>query len=42
MGGRDRGSDGPLPQNRAGFLMSLALWGGLCSLVATLLRNFAA
>jgi uncharacterized membrane protein YccC len=30
------------PQNRAGFLMSLALWGGLCSLVATLLRNFAA
>jgi uncharacterized membrane protein YccC len=30
------------PQNRAGFLLSLALWGGLCSLVATLLRNFAA
>lgn len=30
------------PQNRAGFLVSLALWGGLCSLVATLLRNFAA
>jgi uncharacterized membrane protein YccC len=30
------------PQNRAGFLVSLALWGGLCALVATLLRNFAA
>jgi len=30
------------PQNRAAFLLSLALWGGLCSLVATLLRNFAA
>jgi uncharacterized membrane protein YccC len=30
------------PQNRAGFLVSLALWGGLCSLAATLLRNFAA
>ena len=30
------------PQNRAGFPLSLALWGGLCSLVATLLRNFAA
>lgn len=30
------------PQNRTGFLLSLALWGGLCSLVATLLRNFAA
>jgi uncharacterized membrane protein YccC len=30
------------PQNRAGFLLSLALWGSLCSLVATLLRNFAA
>jgi uncharacterized membrane protein YccC len=30
------------PQNRVGFLMSLALWGGLCSLIATLLRNFAA
>jgi uncharacterized membrane protein YccC len=30
------------PQNRAGFLLSLALWGGLCSLIATLLRNFAA
>src|SRR6476620_5649957 len=30
------------PQNRAGFLLSLALWGGLCALVSTLLRNFAA
>src|SRR5271163_2503781 len=30
------------PQNRAGFLLSLALWGGLCALATTLLRNFAA
>ncbi|HUO00019.1 MAG TPA: FUSC family protein [Bradyrhizobium sp.] len=30
------------PQSRAGFLLSLALWGGLCALVSTLLRNFAA
>jgi uncharacterized membrane protein YccC len=30
------------PQNRAGFLLSLALWSGLCALVSTLLRNFAA
>ena len=30
------------PQNRAGFLVGLALWGGACALVATLLRNFAA
>jgi uncharacterized membrane protein YccC len=30
------------PQNRAGFLLSLALWGGLCAMAATLLRNFAA
>jgi len=30
------------PQDRGGFLLSLALWGGLCALVATLLRNFAA
>lgn len=30
------------PQNRAGFLISLALWGGLCALASTLLRNFAA
>jgi len=31
-----------LPQNRAGFLAGLALWGAACALVATLLRNFAA
>jgi uncharacterized membrane protein YccC len=30
-----------LPQDRALFLLSLALWGALCTLVATLLRNFA-
>ena len=30
------------PQNRAGFLAGLALWGAACALVATLLRNFAA
>jgi uncharacterized membrane protein YccC len=30
------------PQNRVGFLAGLALWGGACALVATLLRNFAA
>jgi uncharacterized membrane protein YccC len=30
------------PQNRAGFLVSLALWGALCAMIATLLRNFAA
>ena len=29
------------PQNRFGFLVGLALWGGACALVATLLRNFA-
>jgi uncharacterized membrane protein YccC len=29
------------PQNRAGFLVGLALWGGACALVATLLFNFA-
>jgi uncharacterized membrane protein YccC len=29
------------PQNRAGFLLGLALWGAACALVATLLRNFA-
>jgi uncharacterized membrane protein YccC len=28
-------------QNRAAFLIGLALWGGACALVATLLRNFA-
>ena len=30
------------PQNRFGFLVGLALWGGACALVTTLLRNFAA
>jgi uncharacterized membrane protein YccC len=30
------------PQNRFGFLIGLALWGGACALVSTLLRNFAA
>jgi uncharacterized membrane protein YccC len=30
------------PQSRVGFLTGLALWGGLCAGVATLLRNFAA
>ena len=29
------------PQSRAGFLVGLALWGGACTLVATVLRNFA-
>jgi uncharacterized membrane protein YccC len=29
------------PQNRAGFLVGLALWGAACALVATLLGNFA-
>ncbi len=29
-------------QHRAPFLVGLALWGALCALVATLLRNFAA
>src|ERR1700735_5373441 len=28
-------------QNRAAFLVALALWGAGCTLVATLLRNFA-
>src|SRR6476619_7134063 len=28
------------PQDRLGFLVSLALWGAACALVATLLRNF--
>jgi len=31
-----------IPQERAGFLLGLALWGAMCGLVATLLRNFAA
>ena len=30
------------PQNRFGFLVGLALWGRACTLVATLLGNFAA
>jgi uncharacterized membrane protein YccC len=30
------------PQNRFGFLVGLALWGGACALVGTLFRNFAA
>src|SRR5690242_2432246 len=29
------------PQNRVAFLGFLALWGGLCAFVATVLRNFA-
>jgi uncharacterized membrane protein YccC len=28
------------PQNRAGFLLSLALWGAACALLATVMRNF--
>jgi uncharacterized membrane protein YccC len=30
------------PQQRALFLFGLALWGGVCTLIATVLRNFAA
>src|SRR5262249_25744824 len=30
------------PQDRAAFLLALALWGAACALVSTLLRNFAA
>ncbi|MFK4724662.1 putative membrane protein YccC [Bradyrhizobium niftali] len=30
------------PQDRTGFLLSLTLWGSLCALLATLLRNFSA
>ncbi|HXW71817.1 MAG TPA: FUSC family protein [Methylocella sp.] len=30
------------PQERAPFLIALALWGATCALLATLLRNFAA
>lgn len=30
------------PQDRVAFLVGLALWGALCTLVATLLRNYAA
>jgi uncharacterized membrane protein YccC len=29
------------PQNRIGFLVGLALWGGVCAFAATLFRNFA-
>jgi uncharacterized membrane protein YccC len=29
------------PQNRAAFLLSLAVWGAACAFMATLLRNFA-
>jgi uncharacterized membrane protein YccC len=32
---------GCFPQSRAGFLLGLALWGGVCAFGATLLRNFA-
>src|SRR5882757_8318749 len=30
------------PQDRIGFLLGLAVWGGACGLMVTLLRNFAA
>src|SRR5262249_21110225 len=30
------------PQDRAAFLLALALWGAACALVSTVLRNFAA
>jgi uncharacterized membrane protein YccC len=30
------------PQDRAAFMVGLALWGAICALVATVLRNFAA
>jgi uncharacterized membrane protein YccC len=30
------------PQNRLGFLLGLALWGGACGVMVALLRNFAA
>jgi uncharacterized membrane protein YccC len=32
---------GYFPQDRMGFLIGLALWGGVCGFVATLLPNFA-
>jgi uncharacterized membrane protein YccC len=32
---------GCFAQNRLAFLISMALWGGACATVATLLRNFA-
>src|SRR3954469_20495164 len=30
------------PQDRAAFMVGLALWGAICALFATVLRNFAA
>jgi uncharacterized membrane protein YccC len=30
------------PQDRTGFLLGLAIWGGVCGFMVTLLRNFAA
>jgi uncharacterized membrane protein YccC len=30
------------PQNRLGFLLGLAVWGGACGVMVTLLRNFTA
>jgi uncharacterized membrane protein YccC len=30
------------PQDRAAFMVGLALWGAICALVTTVLRNFAA
>src|SRR6201990_3383681 len=30
------------PQDRAAFLVGLALWGAICALAATVLRHFAA
>ena len=30
------------PQSRVGFLLGLAIWGALCGLVASILKNFAA
>ena len=30
------------PQSRAGFLITLTLWSGLCGFLASVLRNFAA
>jgi uncharacterized membrane protein YccC len=29
------------PQDRAGFLLGLALWAAACGFVATVMRNFA-
>src|SRR6202008_2216000 len=33
---------GWFPQNALGFLLGLAVWGGACGVMVTLLRNFAA